>query len=282
MGLALALILLLLCLPAIGKDSGYFGCDFVDNKVSATYYFAPAKMAGIKTGDQIVAINKQPVTAQNSQTTLTMLKGEPGTKVKVTVLRKGQKLTFTVTRESLPQPVFVSHQNAQEYYIDGMRQLDSGYIPTARLALEEAESLGHKMAALSIKTLLPKEDPDKIQLEKIKAIKESLKAKQFSKAQKLCQEALKAYPQSEILILNSAYCARQLGQYKQALQLAQKLVQQNSSYLPGLIELAYCQAMTGQKALAKGTLNQALLLNGNTDELNLLDNYLQSNKQQHH
>ncbi|MBL0188654.1 MAG: PDZ domain-containing protein [Candidatus Obscuribacter sp.] len=98
--------MLLLCLPAIGKDSGYFGCDFVDNKVSATYYFAPAKMAGIKTGDQIVAINKQPVTAQNSQTTLTMLKGEPGTKVKVTVLRKGQKLTFTVTRESLPQPVF--------------------------------------------------------------------------------------------------------------------------------------------------------------------------------
>ncbi|MBK7837554.1 MAG: tetratricopeptide repeat protein [Candidatus Obscuribacter sp.] len=98
----------------------------------------------------------------------------------------------------------------------------------------------------------------------------------------MCQEALKAYPQSEILILNSAYCARQLGQYKQALQLAQKLVQQNSSYLPGLIELAYCQAMTGQRALAKSTLNQALLLNGNTDELNLLDNYLQSNKQQHH
>ncbi|MBK9771131.1 MAG: PDZ domain-containing protein [Candidatus Obscuribacter sp.] len=90
LALALALILLLLCLPAIGKDSGYFGCDFVDNKVSATYYFAPAKMAGIKAGDQIVAINKQPVTAQNSQTTLTMLKGEPGTKVKVTVLRKGQ------------------------------------------------------------------------------------------------------------------------------------------------------------------------------------------------
>lgn len=282
MGLALALILLLLCLPAVGKDSGYFGCDFVDNKVSATYYFAPAAVAGIKAGDQIVAINNRPVTAQNSQSTLTMLKGEPGTKVNVTVLRKGQKLNFTVTRESLPQPIFVSHHNAQEYYIDGMRQLDSGYIPTARLALEEAESLGHKMAVLSIKTLLPKEDPDKIQLEKIKAIKESLKARQLSKAQKLCQDALNAYPQSEILILNSAYCARQRGRYKQALELAQKLVQQNSTYLPGLIELAYCQAMTGQKELAKSTLNQALLLNNSTDELNLLDSYLKSSKPQHH
>lgn len=282
MGLALVLILLLLSLPAIGKDSGYFGCDFIDNKVSATYYFAPATVAGIKVGDQVVAINNQPVTAKNSQTTLAMLKGAPGTKVNVTVLRKGQKLTFTVTRESLPQPVFVSHNNAQEYYIDGMRQLDSGYIPTARMALEEAESLGHKMAALSIKTLLPKEDPDKIQLEKIKAIKDALKARQLTKANKLCKEALMSYPQSELVILNATYCARQLGQYKEALQLAERLVRQNSSYLPGLIELAYCQSMTGQKELAKSTLNQALLLNSNTDELSLLDSYLKSNKQQHH
>lgn len=265
----------------MGKDNGYFGCDFIDNKVIATYYFAPATVAGIKAGDQIVAINNQSVTAQNSQTRLTMLSGEPGTKVNITVLRKGQKMIFTVTLESLPQPAFVSHQNAQEYYIDGMRQLDSGYIPTARLALEEAESLGHKMAALSVKTLLPKEDPDKIQLEKVKAIRESLKARQLSKAQKLCQESLNAYPKSEILILKAAYCARQLGQYKQALQLAQKLVLQNSSYQPGLIELAYCQAMNGQRELAKSTLSQARHLNSNTEELTLLSNYLKSNEQQH-
>lgn len=278
MRLALGFVLLMMGLPALGKDCGYFGCDFVDNRVTAVYYCAPAAVAGIKTGDQIVAINNQPVTAHNSQTTLTMLKGEPGTKVNVVVLRNGHKMTFTVTRESLPQPVFVSHSNAQEYYIDGMRQLDAGYIPTARLALEEAESMGHKMAALSIKTLLPKEDPDKIQLAKIKTIKAYLKARQLSKAQGLCQEALKAYPRSEILILNAAYCARQSGQYKLALQLAQRLVQQNSYYLPGLIELAYCQVMTGQTDLANNTLKQAQSLECDTEELSLLSNYLKAKK----
>ncbi len=276
------LLLWLFCLPALAADSGYFGCDFVDNKITNTYYFAPATVAGIRAGDVITQIDGIKVTAANSRTTLAKLKGLAGTTVDVSVLRRGKTLSFTVKRDSLPRPVFVKHETGEEYYIDGMRQLDCGYIPTARLALEEAESMGDKLATMSLKTLLPKEDPTKAEMEEVRLIKNAIKDRQLIKAYKLCTKALLTYPKSESLTLLSAYITRLSGHYKQALIICQKLKQLNPNYQPGLIELAYNQALSGNLPLAEETFYQTTLLNSTGDEIITLDNFLKGQKRLHH
>ncbi|MFC1491650.1 S41 family peptidase [Nitrospinota bacterium] len=61
----------------------------------------PAYRAGIKAGDRIVQIEGKNTKEMNLQKAVSQLRGEPGSKVTITVLRKGadKPLKFTITRE---------------------------------------------------------------------------------------------------------------------------------------------------------------------------------------
>ncbi|HEX8514990.1 MAG TPA: S41 family peptidase [Bacteroidia bacterium] len=89
----------------------------------------PAEAVGIEAGDRIVKVDGKPVAAikiTNKQV-MEKLKGEGGTKVKVTVLRKGKSklLEFTITRGTIPI-----------YSVDVAYMLTpaTGYIKIARFA----------------------------------------------------------------------------------------------------------------------------------------------------
>jgi carboxyl-terminal processing protease len=61
----------------------------------------PADKAGIKPGDMIVRINKEPVKGMSLRDAVTKMRGKKGTDIKLTIIRKGENvpLTFDLKRE---------------------------------------------------------------------------------------------------------------------------------------------------------------------------------------
>ena len=60
---------------------------------------SPADLAGIKVGDEVVAINKADVTGSSLTSVIAMLRGESGTRVSFEVLREGKKYSLKVKRD---------------------------------------------------------------------------------------------------------------------------------------------------------------------------------------
>ena len=61
----------------------------------------PAEKAGIKIGDQIVKIDDKPITSTSTSDVSKLLKGKPGTTVKLEVLRNGETKHFAITRSTI-------------------------------------------------------------------------------------------------------------------------------------------------------------------------------------
>lgn len=61
----------------------------------------PAQEVGMQAGDIIIAVENQSVLGQSADVLSTLVRGEPGTQVTITVLRDDQTLTFTPTRKTI-------------------------------------------------------------------------------------------------------------------------------------------------------------------------------------
>lgn len=61
----------------------------------------PAGKAGVKAGDIIYKIDEEEVYAESSDVIASKLRGAPGTKVKLTVVRDGEEKSFELTRETI-------------------------------------------------------------------------------------------------------------------------------------------------------------------------------------
>ncbi|SHH30566.1 S41 family peptidase [Thermosipho atlanticus] len=68
-------------------------------KVISPMYGTPAWRAGIKAGDLIVQIDSTPVKNVSYLEAVSMMRGKPGTKVKLTILRGEEVLNFELVRE---------------------------------------------------------------------------------------------------------------------------------------------------------------------------------------
>ena len=67
-----------------------------------------ARTAGILPGDVLVAVEDTSAAGMDINQVAAMIKGEPGTQVKLTVLRDGQALEFTLERAQIQRQVAVS------------------------------------------------------------------------------------------------------------------------------------------------------------------------------
>lgn len=72
-------------------------------KVITPLVDAPAFKAGIKSGDYIIKIDKSYVQGLELKDAVNMMRGKPGTTIKLTVIRKGtaQPLVFSIAREKI-------------------------------------------------------------------------------------------------------------------------------------------------------------------------------------
>ena len=80
-----------------GDDSGFLIVMVTDG--------SPAKEAGIEVNDLLIGVEDQNVRGMTTDEVGMLVKGEEGTKVSLTVLRKGENLTLSVERRRIEQPV---------------------------------------------------------------------------------------------------------------------------------------------------------------------------------
>ncbi len=94
-------------IPADPRKKGYVGINLsiltVDGKdyypaVAGVYDKGPAAKAGLKKYDMIVAVNGGDTRNMNIMDALNLIKGEPGSRVKLTVWRVNKLHKFTLTR----------------------------------------------------------------------------------------------------------------------------------------------------------------------------------------
>ena len=80
---------------------------------------SPAMKAGIKAGDTIVAVDKRDITGMSSDEAVSLIRGEIGTKVSITVLHKDAKQTdeITIVREEIKIPTIDTEVKSNVFII---------------------------------------------------------------------------------------------------------------------------------------------------------------------
>lgn len=118
-----------------------FHADKNTTILTGPYEGMPAQKAGLKAGDAIISIDGVSVVGMSVDSVSDKLRGEPGTKLSITVERPGTKkrLTFKVERESIAMP-------AISYY--GIQNGNIGYIALERFTENCAKDMRRAVVEL--------------------------------------------------------------------------------------------------------------------------------------
>jgi carboxyl-terminal processing protease len=78
--------------------------------VGQVYSGSPAAQAGLQVGDRIVQVDDLIVTPDNRDLAVKKLRGQAGTQVVIRIIRGGETLTRTLTRQEIKLPTVLSHK----------------------------------------------------------------------------------------------------------------------------------------------------------------------------
>jgi carboxyl-terminal processing protease len=118
-----------------GETEGKFGgvgveVDFRNDHVTviAPIEGSPAARAGVKPGDQIVAIDGKPMRGERIDKLVTLMRGPSGSKVKMTVRRAGvaDPITIELTREEIHVSSVVGKRLANDVAYLRLKQFQEG------------------------------------------------------------------------------------------------------------------------------------------------------------
>lgn len=107
-------------------------------RITEVFDNSPASRAGLAVGDLIVAVNDRTLVGVPQQTSTNLIKGRPGTDVKLTYQRGKTTKTVTVTRALISEPVVASE----------MRTVNGRKLGVVRLAMFSAGAHGDVRAAV--------------------------------------------------------------------------------------------------------------------------------------
>ena len=112
---------------------------------------SPAEKAGVKTGDFIVNVEGEDVTAENVSKMSDKIKGEEGTKVKIKVRRGEETIDFEIERKK----IVISHIKARVLennigYID-IKDFDGGTAEEFKTKYDELSKKGIKSLSIDIR-----------------------------------------------------------------------------------------------------------------------------------
>ncbi|MFZ5351700.1 MAG: S41 family peptidase [Bacillota bacterium] len=101
----------------------------------------PGERVGLKTNDKIVKVNGEDIVGWDSDKAVKVMKGEPGTKVKLTVMRDGadEPLVFELTREMINI----------KYVTDKILENDIGYIRISMFDEDTGEEFSKSLKRLT-------------------------------------------------------------------------------------------------------------------------------------
>ena len=110
----------------------------------------PADKAGIQAGDQIIKIDDQPTQDMSLTEAVQKMRGPKGTKVKLTVIRKGERkpLEFELTRDTISIQSVKWRTLEPGYGYVRISSFQSGTASDLRKALDQLESDNHPLQGL--------------------------------------------------------------------------------------------------------------------------------------
>lgn len=110
----------------------------------------PAEKAGLVVGDIVIAVNGESTEGQTIEQTVTKIRGEVGTTVKVTVTREGEAKDFTITRAEVNNPSVYSSISGSTGIMTVTR-FDDQTGSLARAAAQEFKSAGVTSVILDLR-----------------------------------------------------------------------------------------------------------------------------------
>lgn len=110
----------------------------------------PAQKAGVQAGDTIVGVNDQATDGWSVSDTVSKIRGEVGTTVKLTVVRDGAPKEITITREKITSPS-VDTEVVGGVGIMTMRRFDDTTTDVARQAALSFKNQGVKGVILDLR-----------------------------------------------------------------------------------------------------------------------------------
>ena len=113
----------------------------------------PAYKVGVQAGDKIILIEKEPTKDMTLQEVVKMLRGKPGTKVKITVRRKEEKepIEFTITRQIIRIKSVRSRMLPDDIAYIRVRSFQNGTGREVKDALTSLEDKGAKALVLDLR-----------------------------------------------------------------------------------------------------------------------------------
>lgn len=110
----------------------------------------PAEKAGVGAGDVVVKVNDESIEGWTVDQTVSKIRGESGTTVKITVLREGQTKEFTLTRAIINNPsVYTTIEG--DLGIMTITRFDEETATQARAAAKEFTDAGVKKVILDLR-----------------------------------------------------------------------------------------------------------------------------------
>ena len=115
-------------------------------KILSVMENSPAYNAGIKAGDILIEVDGESVSALGYYVALEKVKGEPGTKVNLTLLRSGKEIKVTATRAKVETKTVYYHQYEYDKEIGVVRVVEfNNAVPKQfKDAIEDLKSKGVK------------------------------------------------------------------------------------------------------------------------------------------
>jgi carboxyl-terminal processing protease len=123
-------------------------------RVEVVYDGSPADRAGIRAGDIIVEAAGRSLMGRNQDESVSFIKGQPGTDVKVTWLHDGRRRTKIITRSTVSVPVVASRSARAGDCRAGvvhLAQFSSGAHAEVYAALRRQQQRGAKVFVLDLR-----------------------------------------------------------------------------------------------------------------------------------
>ncbi|MBO5212051.1 MAG: PDZ domain-containing protein [Clostridia bacterium] len=130
-----------------------YSSEYSAIEVLTVYEGSPAEKAGIMPGDIIIAVEGERVSKENYTESINKVKGEKGTNVNITVIRGGEELDFSITRDEVKIVAVTSHKYALDSSIGIIRIIEFAQtVPEdVKNAVEDFKSQGIKKIVFDIR-----------------------------------------------------------------------------------------------------------------------------------
>lgn len=112
---------------------------------------SPAKEAGIEVNDLLIGVEDQDVRGMTTDEVGALVKGQEGTKVSLTVMRKGEHRTLSVERRRIEQPVAEGEMLEDGIGLVKINNFDARCAEETISAIEKLRSAGAKKLILDVR-----------------------------------------------------------------------------------------------------------------------------------